>query len=174
MYLINHFPSVLQNFLKYCILFLILFGLGFLGYHIFKLSAFGLVVGPIIGDSGILKDAAENPRGDRVMAVTDASGGWNQPAKIDIRLRPSHSWFWSPLLKAESFGVHEDLIWRRDNILDIKLDFGCAVYVPHLVTMVGSIHILYHFTYNDKSLDLDLVRQGARGRPACQKAHPSG
>ena len=95
---------------------------------------------------------AENGRGDQVKAVTDASGGWKDPDSTEIRLRRAHQWFWTPLLAAESFGVHVDLKWRNDDALDVTLGFGCVTQMVRPVDKVGSIRISYHFKYDDKTL----------------------
>jgi hypothetical protein len=127
-------------------------GLGAGMFHIIGLVEFGFVARPIIGDSSIIEDSAENGRADKVVAVTDASGGWKDPDKTDIRLRPAHHWLWTPLVAAESFGVHVELKWRKDDVLDVTLAFGCLVHITRPVEKVGSIRIAYHVTANDKTL----------------------
>lgn len=151
----------------------VLCGLTFTGFRVVQGIEWGVVWGPIIGDSGILEDSAVNRRGDKVLALTDATEP-RDPDKTDIRVRPAHSWFWVPLLNSKSYGIHIHLTWRKDDLLDVNLDFGCFVHVTSPVDRVGRIHVVYHFTYNDPTLDLDLARSASGYSSACKTLRPSG
>lgn len=132
-------------------------GLAFAGFYIVSRIEWGVVWGPIIGDSGILEKSAINRRGDTATALTDATESTG-PDRLDIRLRPVDDWLWTPLVNSESYGVHVNLKWRNDDMLEIDLAFGCFVQMTHLLHRIGPIHVTYHFTYNDPTLDLDLAR----------------
>ncbi len=148
-------------------------GVAFAGFYIVQRIEWGLVLGPIIGDSGLLEDSAINRRGDKVLALTDAAEP-KDPDRTDIRIRPAHNWFWTPLLNSESYGVHVNLKWRNDDMLEVDLDFGCFVQMAHPLDRVGPIHVVYHFTYNDPTLDLDLPQSAPTDSSACERLRPSG
>ena len=126
---------------------------------------------PVLGDSGILEKSAINRRGDTATALTDATESTG-PDKIDIRLRPVDDWLWTPLVNSESYGVHVNLKWRNDDMLEIDLAFGCFVQMTHLLHRIGPIHVTYHFTYNDPTLDLDLARSAPVTDLLCTSLHP--
>ncbi len=149
----RRFFSAIPSRLWKCVLVCtVLIGLGAAAVRIIDLVEFGFVVGPIIGDSNIIEDSAQNGRADKVKAVTDTSGGWKDPDSTEIRLRRAHHWLWISLFAAESFGVHVDLKWRNDDALDVTLGFGCLTHMTRPVDKVGSIRISYHFSYDDKTL----------------------
>jgi hypothetical protein len=148
-------------------------GLAFAGFYVVQRIEWGVVFGPIIGDSDILENSAINGRGDRVLAITDAAKP-KDPDKTDIRIRPEHNWFWIPLLRSESYGMHINFKWSNDEMLVVNLDFGCFIHMTHPVERVGPIHVIYHFTYNDPTLDLDLARSGVSSSSACKRLHSSG
>jgi hypothetical protein len=107
------------------------------------------------------------------LSLTEFSGA-NDPYITDIRIRPAHNWFWTPLLNSESYGVHVTLKWRNDDTLDVNLDFGCLVHMTQPLDRVGPIHVAYHFAYNDPMLDLDLAGSGPTDRSACKGVRASG
>jgi hypothetical protein len=148
-------------------------GLAFVGFSVAQRIEWGVVLGPVIGDSDILEDSAINGRGDKVLALTDAAEP-KDPDKTDIRIRRAHSWFWAPLLRSESYGIHVTLKWRNDDTLDVNLDFGCLVHMTQPLDRVGRIHVVYHFAYNDPMLDLDLAGSGPTDRSACKGVRASG
>ncbi len=147
------FFSATQARLWKCLLLCtVLIGLGAAALRVIDLVEFGLVLGPIIGDSNIIEDSAENGRADKVKAVTDASGSWKDPDSTEIRLKRAHHWFWTPLFTADSFGVHVDLRWRNDDALDVTLRFGCLMHMTRPVEQVDSVRVSYHFTNGDNAL----------------------
>jgi len=146
------FSAVPRRWWKCSLLCAVLIGLGVVTFRIIDLVEFGLVVGPIIGDSNIMEDAVENGRSDQVKALTDAAGGQKDPDNTEIRLKRAHHWFWTPLLTADSFGMHVKLQWQNNDLVEVTLDFGCLIYMTHPVEQVGSIRISYHFTNGDKAL----------------------
>lgn len=148
-------------------------GLAFAGFYVVQRIEWGVVLGPIIGDSGVLEDLAINRRGDEVLALTDAAEP-KAPDRTDIRLRPAHSWFWMPLLSSESYGVHVNLKWRSADMLEVDLDFGCFSQMTHPIDRIGSIHVVYHFTYNNPMLDLDLAQSAFPDSSVCKGLRPSG
>lgn len=125
---------------------------GALALHVVSLIEFGLVIGPIIGDSGIIEASAKNGRGDEAKAVTDANGPLTGPSPTEIRLRLAHHWFWALLLETETHGIGVDLEWRDDDVLDVNLDLGCVTAMTSPVERVGQIQIFYHFTYDHTEL----------------------
>lgn len=149
-------------------------GIGISTFYAVRFVRMVILMGSVVVDHRFIDDSTESGRGDKVTVFAHLFGAWEKSETIVIRLKRAHHWLSTTLLKAKSFGTRVDLKWHNDDTLDAKLDFGCAAQISRPVARVESIHIFYHFTYYDKSLDLDLARQGARGRAACRKAHPSG
>ncbi len=50
--------------------------------------------------------------------------------------------------------------WRNDDTLDVMLGFGCLTHMTHPIDAVGSMHIAYHFSNNDKTLSKGCPDQG--------------
>lgn len=111
-----------------------------------------LLMSSVVGPGSISEDVASNSRGDEARVTTEGSGRWREPDQTVIQLRPARHWFWTTLLKTNSFGIREQIKWQNENVLDISLDFGCLVHKTPPVTNVGAISISYHLILNDKSL----------------------
>lgn len=153
---------------------LALIGIGISAFYAVRFVRMVILMSSVVVDHRFIDDSTENGRGDKVTVFANLSGDWEKPETIVITLKRVHHWFSTTLLKAKSFGTRVDLKWQNDDTLDAKLDFGCAVQVSRPVTRVESLHISYHFTYYDKSLDPDLAHWAPNDRSACLRAHRSG
>jgi hypothetical protein len=89
--------------------------------------------------------SAKNGRGDVASAETDFYEASDHRVTTVIRLKRAGHWFSTTLVEARSLGVLIGLNWRNDDALDLPLDFGCKPEMAQPVTVVGPIHIVYHW-----------------------------
>ena len=114
-----------------------------------------LIIDLIMGDhSNIMTDSVKNRGGDKVEISTEVSNDRYTPDTTVIRTMRSHHWFLTILLTADSFGIGEEMSWRTNNILYIKLDvgFNCFFQINYLRNKIGPIQVFYHFNKNDRNL----------------------
>jgi hypothetical protein len=152
-------------------LFAAVIGLGSGIYFVARYGEMLILFSSIVGSHDLIEDSVANSRGDEITAFTDASGGEKAPARTTLRLRQAKRWFSATLLEATSYGFRWSPKWRSDNALELYVDFGCLVNRSQPVMNLGSIHIIYHYKDNDKSLDLDLARSGRNDPGACRDVH---
>lgn len=89
--------------------------------------------------------SAKNARGDVVSAETDFFGAPEHRVKTVIRVHRAGHWFSTTLVEASAWEVLVGLNWRNDDTLDLQIDFGCEPKMNKPVTLVGPIHIVYHW-----------------------------
>lgn len=99
----------------------------------------------ILSSRDFMDASAKNARGDVASAETDFFGAPEHRVKTVIRLHRAGHWFSTTLVDVRSWEVLVGLKWRDDDTLDLQLDFGCKPQMPHPVTRVGSIRMVYHW-----------------------------
>lgn len=126
--------------------------LGTGGYYVVRYVEMLILLSSVVGAHNFEEDSAKNQRADEVYIRTDISDRLQDPDRTVVRLRRAHRWFWTTLVETDSFGVEERLKWVNDDTLEVTLGFGCLTQMSHPVDTVGSIHISYHFSDDDKTL----------------------
>ena len=113
--------------------------------YVLNRAVFILYVAYLLYQRDFMDASAKNGRGDVVSAETNFFGAPEHRSKTAIRLKRAGHWFSTMLVETRSWDVLVGLKWRDDDTLDLQLDFGCDAQTSKPVTVVGPIHVVYHW-----------------------------
>jgi hypothetical protein len=113
--------------------------------YVLNRALFILYVAYLLYQRDFMDASAKNARGDVVTAETHVFAAPEQRSKTVISLKRAGHWFSTTLVESRSWEVLVRLKWRNDDTLDLQLDFGCDAQTSEPMTVVGPIHIVYHW-----------------------------
>lgn len=114
-------------------------------YYVLRFVVFAIIWVNILRSRDFMDASATNTCGDVASAETNFFGAPEHRVKTVIRLHRAGHWFSTTLVDPRSWEVLVGLKWRDDDILDVRLDFGCKPQMEPPVTITGAIRIVYHW-----------------------------